>query len=137
MLLDTCVLSELRKPEGEEAVKAAVGAMPSHAVFISVLSVGEITEGIIRLPLSRKRQDLEAWCQSLVTTFADRVLPVDLEIGEIWGEVTGRAKLQGITIPIVDGLLAATALHHGLYIMTRNVRHMAATGALLRDPWKL
>jgi predicted nucleic acid-binding protein len=67
--------------------------------------------------------------------FADRLVPLDLETASIWGEITARSQLSGVTLPAVDGLLAASALRNGLHLMTRNTRHFQATGVMLVNPW--
>jgi hypothetical protein len=67
--------------------------------------------------------------------FADRLVPIDLETASIWGEITARSQLAGITLPAVDGLLAASALRNGLHLMTRNTRHFQVTGVMLINPW--
>lgn len=135
-LLDTCVLAELRRPEGHPAVKAAVAEIPDGDVYLSVLTLGEIAKGIALLAAGRKKQALTSWLTGLETTFGDRILTVDVETARLWGELTARAQKSGITIPSVDGLLAATALHHGLHVLTRNTIHFEATGALVTDPWE-
>jgi predicted nucleic acid-binding protein len=134
-LLDTCVLAELRHPKGHPAVRAAVAEIADADLFLSVLTVGEIAKGISLLPSSKKKRSLTSWLNGLETRFADRILDVDLETARLWGELTARAQPKGIVIPAVDGLLAATALRHGLHVMTRNTPHFEASGALVIDPW--
>ncbi|MFI5454549.1 MAG: hypothetical protein ACHRXM_03775 [Isosphaerales bacterium] len=72
----------------------------------------------------------------LETKFGDRILAIDVETARLWGELTARAQKSGIIIPGIDGLLAATALQHGLHVMTRTTRHFEASGALIIDPWQ-
>jgi toxin FitB len=134
VLLDTCVLSELRQPKGDPGVRRAVEAIESDELFVSVLSVGEITKGIAILKESKKKRALQAWLQALERDYADRVLAVDLETSHIWGELTAAGQKLGKTIPATDGLIAATALRHGLHVMTRNSEHFAAAGVLLLNP---
>jgi predicted nucleic acid-binding protein len=76
------------------------------------------------------------WFRQIDEEFADRILVVDRDTTRIWGEITARAQNIGVQIPATDGLIAATALCHGLHIMTRNTKHFAATGAIIVDPWK-
>jgi predicted nucleic acid-binding protein len=135
-LLDTCVLTELRKADGHAGVKAAVAEIPDENLYISVLTVGEIAKGIAVLAAGRKKKALTSWLVGLETNFGDRILGIDVETGRLWGEITARAQKSGIIIPAVDGLLAATALRHGLHVMTRNTRHFEASGALVIDPWQ-
>jgi toxin FitB len=136
VLLDTCVLSELQKPHGHPTVKAAVAELADGDLFLSVLIVGEIAKGIGLLAAGRKKKALTSWLTGLETKFSDRILVIDVETARIWGEITARAETSGIVIPAVDGLLAATALRHGLHVMTRNTRHFEASGAFIVDPWQ-
>jgi predicted nucleic acid-binding protein len=135
MLLDTCVLSELQRPQGDPRVRARVGALDPSRLFLSVITVGELAKGIALLPAGARKRDLSSWLLGLEQRFADAILPVDAEAARVWGELTARAQTLGIQIPASDGLIAATALRHGLHVMTRNTRHFAATGALIVDPW--
>jgi predicted nucleic acid-binding protein len=134
-LLDTCVLAELRHPKGHRGVRAAVAEIDDADLFLSVLTIGEIAKGIFLLPSGKKKRALTTWLNGLETQFADRILGVDLETARLWGELTARAQPKGIIIPAVDGMLAATALRHGLHVMTRNTSHFGASGALIIDPW--
>ena len=135
VLLDTCVLSELRRPNGHAGVRRAVDALASDDLFVSVLSIGEITKGITLPKECRNKRALQAWLQNLERSYADRLLPVDVETGRIWGELTAMAQKQGRTLPATDGLIAATARRHGLHVMTRNVADFEAAGVLLLNPW--
>jgi hypothetical protein len=135
-LLDTCTVSEIRKPDGNPAVKSAVAEIPDADLYLSVLTIGEIAKGIALLAPGRKKIALGAWLVGLESQFVDRILPVDVETARIWGEMTARAQKSGIIIPAADGLVAATALRHGLHVMTRNTRHFEASGALIIDPWQ-
>jgi predicted nucleic acid-binding protein len=135
ILLDTCVLAELRNPKGSAAVRSALARSLDESLYLSVLTVGEIAKGIALLAASKKKRELTAWLAGLEGLFADRIVPVDRETATIWGEVTARAARKAIVIPAVDGLLAATAMRHGMRLWTRNSRHFEATGVLLFDPW--
>ena len=136
-LLDTCVLSEIRRPHGHARVKAAVAELDDADLFLSVLTVGEVAKGIALLRAGKKKRALMAWLGVLETEFGDRILAIDAETARIWGELTARAQRAGKVIPAVDGLVAATALRHGLHVMTRNTKHFEATGALILDPWQM
>lgn len=135
-LLDTCVLAELRLPDGHPGVKSAVAELSDGDLFLSVLTLGEIAKGIALLAAGRKKRALALWLNDLESTFGDRIISVDAETARIWGELTARAQQTGRAIPAVDGLLAATSLRHGLHVMTRNTRHFEASGALIVDPWQ-
>jgi predicted nucleic acid-binding protein len=135
-LIDTNVLSEARKPDGSPLVKQRLAAAEPDDLFISVISIGEITHGVARLPAGPKRRDLEAWLAITERHFADRILPIDRDIAQLWGEITAKAARSGRSLHAADGLIAATALHHGLRIMTRNTQDYEPTGALLSNPWE-
>jgi predicted nucleic acid-binding protein len=136
LLLDTCVLSELRKPDREELVVRVISALPDQYLYVSVLTVGEIVKGIALLDESKKKRDLKAWLLGLETQFEERILGIDAETAEIWGQSTAAAALNGISIPAVDGLIAATAVRHGLTVATRNIRHFQECGAKVINPWE-
>lgn len=135
-LLDTCVLTELGKDDGNPSVKAAVADIAAANLYLSVLTVGEIAKGVALLAAGRKKTLLGTWLARVESQYADRILRIDVETARLWGEITARAQKSGIIIPGIDGLLAATALRHGLHVMTRNARHFEASGALVIDPWQ-
>jgi toxin FitB len=116
-------------------VRRAVSELDEKNLFVSVLSIGEIAKGITLLPESHKRRALQQWLEMLVRFYADRLLPVDLETGRIWGELTAAASKAGKTVPAGDGLIAATARRHGLHVMTRNTADFESTGVLLLNPF--
>ena len=135
ILLDTCVLSELRRSDGNPRVRMTIENCPDSDLFISVLSLGEIIKGITLLAPGKKKEGLQRWAQGIEQNYTDRILPIDVETSRIWGEITAQARAQGITVPAVDGLIAATALRNGLHLMTRNTADFMATGVLLTNPW--
>ncbi len=135
-LLDTCTLAELRKPSPNPAVAAAVQAIPDAQLYVSVLSLGEIAKGVGLLAASKRRDALAAWLAALERQFSDRLLGIDVETAKLWGELTARAQKKGLVIPATDGLLAATALRHGLHVMTRNESDFKASGARIVNPWR-
>jgi predicted nucleic acid-binding protein len=132
-LLDTNVISELRKGQRcAPKVNSWVRTVPQDETFISVLVVGELTRGISL----RRRSDpatanaLESWIVRIKNLYGDRILPVTLEVAETWG------KLGAVRpIPPEDGLMAATALVHGLTLVTRNVKNVEGIGVPLVNPW--
>ena len=135
-LLDTCILSELyRGDRANPLVRKAVEDLPEEVFFISVITMGELVKGHYLLPEGRKKQGLQEWIHKTDKDFAQRTLPVDRDITQTWGEISARARKKGIQIPAADGLIAATALCHGLYLMTRNKKDFEATGVLIADPW--
>ena len=133
-LLDTHVVSEIRKPNGDPTVKSAVAALGGGA-SISVITIGEISKGAHRLAPSQRQRELLAWLDRLQNDFHRRILHVDVRIAQLWGQLTARAQRQGRQIAAPDGLIAATALHHELAVMTRNVNDFAPTGVQIVNPW--
>ena len=136
VLLDTCVLGEIQHPKGDPKVKSRVAKFSAEGIYLSVLAVGEIAKGIGLLEASKRKTELTEWLLRLEQDFAARILPIDAEVARQWGNLTAKAQLRGIIIPVSDGLMAATALRHGLCVVTRNTRHFAASGAQIFDPWE-
>jgi predicted nucleic acid-binding protein len=135
VLLDTCTLSELRQPKPDAGVARAIQALDSDDLFVSAITIGEIVKGVALLPDGKKKRLLQTWLQTLERHYGDRILPIDLEICRMWGDLTAAAQKTGHTIPASDGLIAATARRHGLYIMTRNTADFEPSGVLLLNPW--
>lgn len=129
------MLSELRNSNCHPNVRKAIEDCADTSLFLSVVTVGEITKGIGLLNESQRKRELQSWLQTLEQHYADRLLPIDLDIVYIWGEITASAQKSGQTIAASDGLIAATALRHGLHIMTRNVGEFKSSGGLLINPW--
>lgn len=137
VLLDTCVLSELQRPHGNPRVRAQVDELDSDNLFLSAITLGELAKGIAMLAEGRRKQALASWLLGLEQRFDEQILSVDREVARIWGELAARAQLAGNQVPATDGLIAATAMAHGLHVMTRNTRHFAVSGALIIDPWAM
>jgi len=135
ILLDTCVLSELYNQEPLVTVYEAVNSIPDEHLFISVITVGEISKGIAILPEGQRKQALLKWFSTIEYEYAERVLPITTETAAIWGKITAKAQQEGFIIHASDGLIAATALQHGLHLMTRNVKDFGPTHAMLINPW--
>jgi len=135
-LLDTCVLSELVKPLPCPGVVQWIDSQDEDLLAVSTLTFGELQKGIAKLPDSRRRQVLARWVsEDLQVRFDGRILPVDLPVALLWGELLGRGLRQGLVVPAVDGLLAATVLHHQLTLVTRNTGHFRTLGVPVFDPW--
>lgn len=134
-LIDTCALSEFTKPKPAANVDAWFAAMPEGADFVSVLSLGEIEKGIAKLGRSKRRTSLERWFTDLHDRFVDRVLAIDAPTALEWGRIAARCETEGEPVPVIDALLGATAIVHGLAVVTRNTSDIARTGASIVDPW--
>jgi len=131
-LLDTNVVSELVRPRADQQVVAWLRGLRTHQIYVSVLTIGEIRTGVQRLvPRDGARAAaLETWVHGLEETYGDRILPVTLEIAQRWPAVHAARPL-----PVVDSLLAATALAHGLTVATRNTKDFADSGAPVVNPF--
>jgi toxin FitB len=136
VLLDTCAVSELRLPKPDTGVAGAIGELHNEDLFVSAITIGEIVKGVALLQDGQKKRILQSWLRTLERDYGDRLLPVDLETCRMWGELTAAAQKAGRTIPAGDGLIAATARRHGLYIMTRNTADFESTGVPLLNPWE-
>ncbi len=131
-LLDTNVLSETRKKQADAGVMAFLKAVDSPALYLSVLTIGELRKGVA----AKKRIDpaaakaLAAWVEGLELGFADRILSIDAATARLWGDWSGERPR-----PVVDTLLAATAVQHGLTLVTRNTRDVSGIQVKLHNPW--
>jgi predicted nucleic acid-binding protein len=136
-LFDTNVISELIKPQPETNVTAWIEDTDESLLYLSVLTLGEIRRGIAALPQSRRRAILEAWLETdLRARFAERILTIDQEVADRWGLLTAAARSSGIVLPVIDSLLAATALEHNLTLVTRDVGQIPTTGVAVFNPWE-
>ncbi len=135
-LIDTCVISELRKPVPQASVLAWFHACDEDDLYISSLSLGELQFGISTLPDGKKKNDLLLWFNELVLAFSERIVPVSTSVAIIWGNMRAKAQKSGITLPVVDGLLAATAEAHQMILVTRNTDDVAAAGISVLNPWQ-
>ena len=135
-LLDTNCISEVVRAHPEPRVLSWLEATDERLLYLSVLTLGEIRKGVAGLPQSKRRRRLESWLElELQARFSGRVLPIDAAIADRWGILTVEAKQEGLGIATIDGLLAATALHFNLTLVSRNVNDFASTPVLLLDPW--
>lgn len=135
-LLDTNVISELVKSSPEPRVTSWIDATGESALYLSVLTLGEIRRGVSGLPRARRRAALEAWLETdLHARFHGRTLSIDDHVAERWGLLTAQAMKSGIVLPVIDGLLGATALQHNLTFATRDVGSLSAAGVAVFNPW--
>ena len=132
-LLDTNVISETRKSRADRRVLAFLSAADASRLFVSVLTIGELRKGVA----GKRRTDptfadqLSSWIDGIETNFADRVLPIDAATARRWGELSAARSL-----PVIDTLIAATAISHGLTLVTRNARDVETAGVPIVDPWQ-
>ena len=132
-LVDTNVISELRKQEsGDARVREWFATVETRTIYLSVLVLGEIRAGAerIRARDPRKAVDLDGWLKRVTERHQRRILGIDYEVARVWGWMKGR-----FSVPVVDGLLAATAQVHGLVLVTRNVKDIERTGVSFLNPF--
>ncbi len=131
-LIDTNVLSELRRPVPAQSVIRWVSSTDPGSLFLSVLTLGEIVRGaeLLRIRDERAARALDAWTGEIRTRFAERILPVDVDVAECWARLSPRQPL-----PVVDGFLAATATVHRLTVVTRNGADFERAGVPILNPF--
>lgn len=131
-LMDTDVVSALRRPERNPAPTRWLEAQQASDVYLSVITMGEIERGIARQTRQDPdfARDLAQWYQRILSSFADRILPVDVAVASRWGRLSASIGNES-----VDLLIAATAIVHGFSVVTRNVRHFEPTGVRVINPF--
>ncbi len=135
-LLDTNVVSESIKPRPADRVVTWLAAQHSASIYLSVLTLGEIQQGIVRSPNPRRVERLTRWLEDeLQPQFQGRLLPIEVQVMKIWGQITGQALRHGRPVSYVDSLLAATAITHGLTLVTRNSKDVEGLPVQTLNPW--
>jgi predicted nucleic acid-binding protein len=135
-LLDTNIISELVKPKPERKVTTWIESTDENLLYLSVLTLGEIRKGIASLRDASRRAVLEAWLDSdLVLRFGERILPIDRAVADRWGRLAADAAAAKSPLPVIDGLLAATALDQNLTLVTRNTKDIAVASVSVFNPW--
>jgi predicted nucleic acid-binding protein len=136
-LLDTNCISELVRPKPEPRVMEWMEAVDEAMLYLSVLTVGEIRKGLAVLPQGKRRTHLETWLEvELQGRFAGRIVPIEAAIADRWGLIAAEAKRKGRVLSVIDGLLAATAIHHNLTVVSRNSRDFTNTQVPVLNPWQ-
>ena len=137
-LLDTCALSEYAKKSPAPEVINWLDEQDETSLFISVITLGEIEKGILKLRANDpiRSQKLTAWLGKVEQRFAGRILPLDAAALHVWAQLAAHAELAGQPMPVMDGLLMATAQCHGLTVVTRNVQDFTPYPQVF-NPWAL
>lgn len=134
-LFDTNILSETIKKKPDQSVVDWLDNISVFHSYISVLSIGEIRKGIEKIQDSRRKMTLLQWLENhILKTFGDHILPIDIDIADRWGRLCAEAKRP---LPGIDSLLAATALHHDMVLVTRNHKDFTVPGLQVFNPWEL
>jgi toxin FitB len=136
-LLDTNCISELVCPKPEPRVVEWMEAVDERLLHLSVLTLGEIRKGVAALAQSKRRTHLQTWLDvDLQTRFSGKIVPIDRVIAGRWGWLAAEAKHKGKSLSVIDGLLAATAIHHDLTIVSRNASDFTVTPVQVLNPWE-
>ena len=135
-LIDTCCISELVKKKPDPNVVKWFAAQDELSMYLSIITFGELRKGIEKLSHSKRKKELKRWVkEDLSHRFKNRVLSIHMEEVNKWGEILAIAEKVGKPLPAVDALIAATALVHGLTVVTRNTKDMAGSGIDVVNPW--
>ena len=134
-LLDTCLLSELIRKEPNQGVLDWIKDKEESSLFLSVLTIGELKKGIVKLKPSTKKKELTLWFAELESRFKDRIIPIDIQISLKWGEIQANLEVNGNSMPTIDSLIASTALCKNLIVVTRNGKDMKQSHVEILNPW--
>lgn len=135
-LLDTCIISDLIKPKPFGALVEWIRTIDENNQYLSSLTIGEIQKGISKLHSSQKKKALLSWLNNeLKNRFARRIVDININVTQKWGEILAITENQGIKLPIIDSIIAATGIVYDMIIVTRNVDDMKQSGAQLFNPW--
>ncbi len=134
-LLDTCILSEPFKRQPDQQVIAWLRSVDQSSLFTPAVVLGEMRKGVEMMPASTRREMLEKWLADYRRFYSDNIVAFDADVAMAWGGLVGRLQLAGISLPVIDSQIAATAIWHGMTLVTRNVRDMQATGVQLFNPF--
>ena len=136
-LLDTCVLRDPTQRRSNAGVRDWYAMTPETNMYISVLSIGEIRKGLVKLAGTPKAVRIGAWLDhELLLRFDQRLLGVDIDVCNLWGRLCGELLQRGCPAPVTDSLIAATALAHDLTLVTRNVKDFRKFDIRLINPWQ-
>ncbi len=135
VLLDTCIISDIYRAHKIETLQGALRPIGDENCYISVVTLGEITNGIYLLDEGKKKRELTYWIEQFEKQYSDRVISIDANIAKTWGELTAKCKRAGKILSAADGLIAASAICHGFHVMTENVKDFQPTGVMVINPY--
>lgn len=139
-LLDTCLISKLRKlpKKKDPTLESWISKHSESQFFLSILTIGEIQQGICKLTNQKHKRILEDWLRGeLIPRFQGKILDIDLHIASTWGELSGSSMKKGKQLPVIDCLIASTAIVHDLIVVTENVKDFSKIeGCRIFNPWE-
>ncbi len=135
VLLDTCIISDIYRAHKMEKLGVALKAIGEDNCFVSVITLGEIANGIYLLDEGKKKKELLYWIERFEKQYNDRIIPIDADTSKTWGELAAKCKRAGKIISMADGLIAASAICHGFHVMTENLKDFEPTGAMVINPY--
>jgi tRNA(fMet)-specific endonuclease VapC len=135
-LLDTCLISELVAKHPNQKVLDWLDDQVPETLYISIITIGEISKGISKITASKRKESLTKWLnETLPNRFKDRILGIDFATMVLWGNLVGQLEQNGRPLPAIDSLIAAIAIHNCLSLVTRNEKDFDGTGVVIINPW--
>lgn len=135
-ILDTCLISEPKRPKPDANARRWFEGQDPYDLYLTTITIGELADGIARMPAGRRRADHRAWLDGLIETdFAGRILAFEIRTALLYGELVASAHAQGRRPQVADAQIAAAACQHDMVIATRNTADFAAFGVALINPW--
>jgi predicted nucleic acid-binding protein len=136
ILLDTCAISELRKPDPSPSFLEWFNGCSEHLLYLSSITLGELRFGMDLLPDGKRKNDLLTWHAQLCLSYRGHIIAPSQEICELWGTLRAKRRKLGQSLAMADGLIAATALYSSLMLVTRNTKDFQDLGVELLNPWQ-
>ncbi len=134
-LLDTCIISELRKPNPDKNVLAWFQMCAEDMLYLSTVTLGELRYGIDLLPAGKRKVALLTWYEQICLSYAGHIIDVTLPVFERWGSLRALRKKSGLPLAMADGLIAASAIANNTSVVTRNISNFTGLGVDLINPW--
>ncbi|MEH2078926.1 MAG: type II toxin-antitoxin system VapC family toxin [Nostoc sp.] len=137
-LLDTCVISELVAKQPNQQVLDWLDAQVPETLYLSVITIGEIAKGISKITASKRKESLTTWLnETLPNRFQQRILNIDVSTMLLWGNLVAQLELWGRPLPLMDSLIAVSAIHNSLSLVTRNEKDFSGTRVVMVNPWSV
>ena len=135
-LLDTCVVSEFTKLTPNSKVIEWLRQCDQSSLYLSSITVGELSKGIAKLDEGKKKLELSKWLNDdLRVRFSDRIISLDVDVMMGWGIICGSLEKSGLSVPVMDSLIAASAIAYDLILVTNNVNDFKNMNVKLHNPW--